>query len=248
MTRIAFSSVQKSPEGALRAESQVQAIGGVHTRPVFSENDRPVWFYQHDLEGGAELLWDGPDHRHCVYLEEGSAEFEGTSVGVGDAVFIEHRARARLKAGSGGAKIAHFHSSAAQPAPERAGGHTHVVGFNAERKPIPANKNPETVRYLLADCETCGLWLHQTGRQEFVHVPVHSHSANEIIYLLRGQIHVGSQTLTPGAAIAVNGDTRYTFKSGDDGLRYINFRPSPSWQTKYDDKGRPGEAIPESQF
>jgi mannose-6-phosphate isomerase-like protein (cupin superfamily) len=56
-------------------------------------------------------------------------------------------------------------------------------------------------------------------------IEAHAHTADEIIYVLEGTMHVGSQTLTAGSSVYIPGRTLYSFRTGADGLRFLNFRP-----------------------
>ncbi|MFA5883289.1 MAG: cupin domain-containing protein [Acidimicrobiia bacterium] len=53
----------------------------------------------------------------------------------------------------------------------------------------------------------------------------HSHDEDEIILVVEGELHAGSQVLTPGESMYVPGGTVYAFRAGPEGLRFFNFRP-----------------------
>jgi quercetin dioxygenase-like cupin family protein len=52
----------------------------------------------------------------------------------------------------------------------------------------------------------------------------HAHLADEIIYVLEGEMIFGRRRLTPGSSVLVPGETLYSFRAGSDGLRFLNFR------------------------
>lgn len=56
-------------------------------------------------------------------------------------------------------------------------------------------------------------------------IRLHSHDEDEIIYVLDGQMRVGSRTVGPGACLTVPGGVFYGFHAGPEGLRILNFRP-----------------------
>jgi hypothetical protein len=56
-------------------------------------------------------------------------------------------------------------------------------------------------------------------------VQVHAHDEDEIIFIVGGEMHLGSRVLGPGTSIAISGKTFYGFKAGPAGLRFLNFRP-----------------------
>jgi hypothetical protein len=53
----------------------------------------------------------------------------------------------------------------------------------------------------------------------------HSHDEDEIILVVEGELHAGSQVLGPGCSMYVTGGTVYAFRAGPEGLRFFNFRP-----------------------
>ena len=53
----------------------------------------------------------------------------------------------------------------------------------------------------------------------------HSHDEDEIILVVEGELHAGSQVVGPGGSMYVAGGTVYAFRAGPEGLRFFNFRP-----------------------
>ena len=53
----------------------------------------------------------------------------------------------------------------------------------------------------------------------------HAHDIDEIILVVDGELHAGSQVLHAGESMFVPGGTVYAFRAGPDGLRFFNFRP-----------------------
>ncbi len=56
-------------------------------------------------------------------------------------------------------------------------------------------------------------------------VEAHAHDTDEIIYVLDGELHLGARVLTAGSSVLIPGRTLYAFRSGPDGLGFLNFRP-----------------------
>ncbi len=57
--------------------------------------------------------------------------------------------------------------------------------------------------------------------------PVHSHSQNEIIYILEGDVTVGEEHCPTGTVLYVEKDTMYgPLRSGPDGVTFLNIRPT----------------------
>ena len=55
-------------------------------------------------------------------------------------------------------------------------------------------------------------------------ISLHAHAHDEIIYVLEGEMIMGRKRLGPGASAFIAGNTLYGFRSGPQGLRFLNFR------------------------
>ena len=53
----------------------------------------------------------------------------------------------------------------------------------------------------------------------------HWHDVSEIIYILEGEMHVGTKMLGPGSSLFIDKGAIYSFKAGPKGLKFVNFRP-----------------------
>jgi mannose-6-phosphate isomerase-like protein (cupin superfamily) len=53
----------------------------------------------------------------------------------------------------------------------------------------------------------------------------HAHYEDEILYVVEGEIRFGRRRYPAGSAVYVPSGTLYSFQSGPDGLRVLNFRP-----------------------
>lgn len=67
--------------------------------------------------------------------------------------------------------------------------------------------------------------LHEIEQPPDAVVPPHAHDCDEIIYVVAGELVLGSRTLHAGSSVFVPANTLYSFRSGPDGLRFVNFRP-----------------------
>ena len=52
----------------------------------------------------------------------------------------------------------------------------------------------------------------------------HSHDDDEIFYVAEGSLHWGDHTLEAGGSIFIAADTPYSFRTGPQGARLLNFR------------------------
>jgi mannose-6-phosphate isomerase-like protein (cupin superfamily) len=53
----------------------------------------------------------------------------------------------------------------------------------------------------------------------------HAHEEDEIMFVLEGELHLGRQVFYAGSALFIPGRTLYAFRSGPEGLTFLNFRP-----------------------
>ncbi|HMG40820.1 MAG TPA: cupin domain-containing protein [Acidimicrobiales bacterium] len=56
----------------------------------------------------------------------------------------------------------------------------------------------------------------------------HAHVEDEIMYILEGSVHFGNREVGVGSAVFVPAWTLYGFRVGDQGVRFLNFRPRSS--------------------
>jgi quercetin dioxygenase-like cupin family protein len=98
--------------------------------------------------------------------------------------------------------------------------------------------NPHEIFKALAESELdSSMTFHEFGSAtelqlaELEFIPhaeavVHKHDNDEIMYVVRGEMHFGDQVLKAGSSIYIPGGTFYGFRAGPDGLRVVNFRAS----------------------
>lgn len=176
----------------------------------------PLWLVRAELAPGAALAWDGRGDE-AVYVVEGEVEIEGRSCPAGGAAVVESGVAAEVRAPAG-ARVVHMGSYAAGP---RIGQAVHVVGPGGTWASVGDGR--DTRYFADSECETCDLTLFFTGRShEYVSAP-HSHSADELIHVVSGEIQVGRRVLGPGSTVAVSADRRYGFRS--PGFGFLNYRP-----------------------
>lgn len=69
-----------------------------------------------------------------------------------------------------------------------------------------------------------GLQLFEAKFPPNITVEPHAHEVDEVIFIADGEIHIGKQKYGVGSSILIPRMTLYTFRSGPEGLRLINFR------------------------
>jgi len=56
-------------------------------------------------------------------------------------------------------------------------------------------------------------------------IALHAHDEDEIMYVVAGEMRFGTEVLKPGSSVYIPGGAYYSFRTGSDGLRFLNFRP-----------------------
>jgi quercetin dioxygenase-like cupin family protein len=54
----------------------------------------------------------------------------------------------------------------------------------------------------------------------------HAHLRDEIIFVVEGELILGSRVLKPGSSVYVAANTLYSFRAGPEGVHFVNFRPT----------------------
>lgn len=208
------------------------AYGSVAARLIAPANVE-LWAIEATFESGSGLEWSAEHGEEALYLRVGSLSIDGQSVESDGIVIIESGVTATLVA-SERSEIVHFGSRGDGPglaagplgAPEREGHGVHVIA----RDDCPSLRSTGTQYYADSSCPTCRVTLLRNWRDHPHRSPSHEHSADELIYVLGGDIHVGRDSLGPGMAIAIQGNYRYGFRS-IDGFDFLNYRADASLYT-----------------
>ena len=234
MGRIVFAEVDQTPVTDRPLPAGVSGKGDITSRAMFDAPDRPLMIWQHELAPGAALELDRPAFGHIYYVRSGSIEAEGETLTPGGAVISEHFCTTALRAGPEGAVLLDFHApDSCRDKPAKAGGHVHVVGEegilrigNFRNTNLKDEAGYTGILWADSDCPSCDLWLHQSSLVGPVpqEGSLHSHSADEIIFILAGEMLMGRRRIAPGTAMAIDGDTRYRVGVPAEGLAFLNFR------------------------
>lgn len=82
---------------------------------------------------------------------------------------------------------------------------------------------------LIGDIEA-GPWIYIINILETDYtVGAHSHSEDEVILIVEGKLVIGKRTCGPGSVIFFEKETDYSFKTGPEGVRFLNIRPGPTY-------------------
>ena len=256
MGRIVFAELNHAAVADHTLPAGVTGQGKISSKAMFDTPDRPLMVWQHELAPGAALQLDRPAFGHIFYVRDGSIEAEGTTLAEGGAVISEHLCTTALRAGPEGAVVLDFHApDSCRHKPSKAGGHVHVVGEegilrtgNFKDTNLKDEAGYTGILWADSDCPTCELWLHKSSLVGPVpqEGSLHSHSADEIIFILEGAMLMGQRRITPGTALAIDGDTRYRLGVPEEGLAFLNFRSHGSVVSMFEQGA--GEPIDEREL
>ena len=169
--------------------------------------------------GAGESVTVGPMAGDCAaYVWQGAVSAGGAALDMGSSAIVERGAVLELIGGVAGAQVLLFSGTGAEAGE---GGHVHLLPV--DRVPRMA---PEA-----GSSGVSAVWLHENHfpagmdlSAEAAERGVHSHTEDEIIFVIGGEIRLGSRIYGPGTALAIAADTLYGFTAGPLGLSFVNFR------------------------
>ncbi len=203
---------------------------------LLSPPDISLWLYGLTVSAGSELRWSSAHGDEAVYVLAGSVDVAGrpeaAAVAAGGAVIVESGVAARVVATSD-CQLLHFGSVFTEPPADGPYGapwvHGHVVhAVGAGGVYAAVGEGRDTRFYADSSCPTCRITLMRTGRDAAYISPAHSHSQDELIHVLSGEITLGRSTVGPGDTLWVQADRRYTFTGGSKGFSFLNYRRDAS--------------------
>ncbi len=207
------------------------ADGPVVSRRV-SPDDVSLWLVTSELPAGTTLTWTEEHGDEAVYVTEGALRIDGRECPTRGAVVVEAGVATRARA-VGPTRVIHMGPS--DPTPPIAGLHgpaaaeehcIHVVGPRGTFERVADDR--ETRFYADATCPTCRVWLLYTSRTFAYESRIHSHSQDELIHVLYGEIELGSLSLGPGASLFIAADQPYHFRAAAGGFGFLNYRRDAS--------------------
>lgn len=225
------------PKVSVRASQQAMSAdlppdfkGGGAARAYFTGHQHPLHLHTIDLQAGESLHIAPAAIDKLNYVWRGTVLAGGRKLSAGSSFIVEHGSELDLIALDPSALLAF--SAASPPDAALVGGHVHLLPANLAPRSdsLAGSVGLRGVMHADADCPTCQLWLHENAfagtnatRQDAA-VGIHSHSEDEIIFVLDGQIRLGDRLFGEGTAIAIAADTLYSFTPGPAGLHFANFR------------------------
>jgi hypothetical protein len=221
---------------------KVDGYGAPHTKAEgvrecrqFASGLFDLWLTVSQLDDGALLSW-GSDHEdEVVYVISGALEVDGRHCPTDGAVVIESGVTTALRA-VGPTEVCHFgHGDRAITGgiygdPSLDGHGVHVLGPGAWYE--SGSREGVGARWFAdSSCPTCRLTLlHVAQHEPDKKGPPHSHSADEIIYVVTGSIRFGATEYPSHTAVFIPADIRYALGGGPEGYGFLNYRANASEQ------------------
>lgn len=212
-------------------------VTGEVVSDLFAPDGFSLWLAAAGLQAGATLSWEGNHGDEALYVLDGVVEVEGVQCPSGGVVLIESGVAASVTALSA-ASVLHFGPHDPLPpvgpygAPSLSDHRVHVIGPGGTHAVVDSER--DTRFYADSTCTGCRITLFMTGRFGEQRPRPHSHSEDEILYILRGGIALGRREVPPGSAMAVQGGRRYAFSSSALGYSMLNYRRDVSYYSSPD--------------
>jgi hypothetical protein len=246
--KIQFARLADALEVAGSGVATCRATGVVTSRRLGFE-DFPLWSVRSELAPGAALEWDGRHGDEGLFVLDGELVVDGRVCPTDGAVVVEAGVPAVVGAPRGATVV---HVGPADPAPPvdgllgppaADGRCVHVVGPGGLYATVEGTRG--TRMFLDSSCPTCRISFFVSGRPVPNTSAAHTHSTDEIISVLHGELRFGSYRLGPGDAVAIAAHQQYAFTGsggpgpeGDDtgGYALLNYRRDASQMQRVGDE------------
>jgi hypothetical protein len=220
-------------------------VDGVLSSKLIAPRDYSLWLCASRLRAGARMQWTADHGDEGVYLRSGRMEAAGREIQPGGGVVLEGGA---VLVATAIEPVEVIHAGSWQPAGMN-GGHVHIVGPGGWFA-SGADRSGVTARWLAdSTCPTCRITLFWAGGAPGAggDSAPHSHSQDEIIHILEGNLFLGGRKFEAGASLCIPADVRYKLSGGDEPFAYLNYRPDNATATRYTGpsagKPEPGHAM-----
>jgi quercetin dioxygenase-like cupin family protein len=232
--RLEEQPVQREYPGAC------SSAGAISSQRITPEG-YSLWGCVAELADGAELAWTSAPGDQGVYVSEGALALGDRVCPADGALIVDAGASGRARS-LGRTRVVHFGSRAGSP-PRAAAPAVTIVGpgglfVSGQRESVSARwfadgTQPGSRIALMHVRQVLG------GKQG----PAHSHSQDEVIYVLTGSITLGMRELPSGTSLCIASDSRYLLGAGPAGYTYLNYRADVSLQT-LDPRDAPLREVP----
>lgn len=215
-------------------------VAGLRSAKRLTPDDFPLQMYVTQLDAGGTLRWNEHHDDEAIYVMSGSLQVVDTPCVAGGAVVVEAGVAMEVFV-TEDAAIVHCARAPEALSTNRGGRCAHVVEPTGWYQ-SGARDGVSAVWFTDSTCPTCDVALFRVDKEaEKGAGPNHSHSADELIYVLDGSLRFGRQDLEPGTCLSIAANQRYTVGPGDHGYSFLNYRPTGSGQKNFPREGDPFE-------
>jgi quercetin dioxygenase-like cupin family protein len=206
-----------------------RTVSGVRWSKQISPDDYSLFLVVSELADGAVIEWDANHGDEAVCVLEGELDVDGHRCPSGGAVVVESGVVCRATA-IGATRLAHYGPTDPTPPADGLLGPAdphdhgvHVVGDGGWFR--AGNDTYSQTWWADSSCPTCRISVfrieHPDGPDNDV---PHHHTQDEIIYVLEGELRLGSYRCPAGTAISIPAYMRYSLRSDGKAFTFLNYR------------------------
>jgi quercetin dioxygenase-like cupin family protein len=204
----------------------VRAVGPCRSS-VFAPPDFALQMTRASLARGTELHWSPHAGDEVVYVLAGSVSCNDDLCPSGGTLLVDGDTPLVIAAESE-TVLLHFGRQRAV-APAVSGTSRTRVRMVGPAGIYATSDTARDTRFFAESDEDFSATFFYTGRTGPYRSLPHSHSQDEIIYVVAGGIALGARQVPAGSAIAVPADRRYGFRGDGAGFALLNYRRGPSY-------------------
>jgi quercetin dioxygenase-like cupin family protein len=204
----------------------VRAVGSCRST-LFAPADFALQMTQATLAKGTELHWSPHPGDEVVYVLAGSVSTADDLCPSGGTLLVDGDTELDVAAES---ETVLLHFGRQHPVAATVSGTSRTrVRVVGPAGIYAASDSARDTRFYAESDEGFSATFFFTGRTGPYRSLPHSHSQDEIIYVVAGGIALGARQVPAGSAIAVPADRRYGFRGDDAGFALLNYRRGPSY-------------------
>lgn len=204
-------------------------VDGVTGYAYFNSSAQPIEVLAYHFARSAVLRLRADSTPLTIYVQDGSVDALGTRLDAGACSIVPCGTSIEFRTDAKAAALLVFRG---EPSEGAAAGRPVVQLLAADQVPrsscLGGNVGIGGAMFANAQPPVEHVWLHETSwATGGAEVALHSHSENEVIFVIGGAIRLGNRLYGPGTALAIAAEVKYAFHTGPDGLTFLNFRNRP---------------------
>lgn len=228
-----FAAINLDDVASLSSYAIRRDVSGVDWSKQISPDDYSLFLVVSALADGAVMRWSTDHGDEAVCVLEGELDVDGHRCPPGGAVVVEAGVACSATA-IGATRIAHYGPTDPAPpvdgalGPAQIDGHgVHVVGDGGWFR--AGNETYSQTWWADSSCPTCRICVfrieHPDGPDNDL---PHHHTQDEIIFVLDGELRLGSYRCPAGTAISIPAYMRYSLRSDGNAFAFLNYRRDAS--------------------